>query len=63
MYKRFPNQYLYLSTCLIISVLQWAQFVLAAEDLIDLFRRDIKDWNYITACHLNIWGNWNGVVG
>ena len=45
--KPFPNEYLYLSNCLIVSVLRWAQF--AFKDLIDLFRRDIKDWQYITS--------------
>ena len=61
MYKPFPNQYLYLSTCLIISFSRWAQFAFAAENLKDLFRRDIKDWHYLTACHQNSWGNWYGV--
>ena len=40
---------------MIISVSRWAQFVSPAENLRDLFRRDIKDWHYITACHLNSW--------
>ena len=26
--------------------------LLLQKDLIELFRRDIKDWHYITACHL-----------
>ena len=26
--------------------------LLLQKDLIELFRRDIKDWYYITACHL-----------
>ena len=40
--------------------------LLLQKDLIELFRRDIKDWYYITACHLLIikiysWGDWHGV--
>ena len=44
---------------MIISVLRWAQFAFAAErfDSRDLLRIDIKDWHYITTCHLNSWGN------
>ena len=36
--------------------------LLLQKNLIDLFRRDIKDWHYITACHLNSWSNWYGVA-
>ena len=31
--------------------------LLLQKDLIELFRRDIEDWHYITACHLNSWGD------